>query len=93
MEGVQPQREQPELGRLRREKADPQSRLRQTDSPVTRDQSSRIVLENLHKIRGNVVALLSAILPHLDLQGISLDTPDVDSILQQIIDANSLSPL
>ncbi|XP_070300779.1 MORC family CW-type zinc finger protein 3 isoform X3 [Salvelinus sp. IW2-2015] len=93
VEGVQPQREQPELGRLRREKADPQSRLRQTDSPVTRDQSSRIVQENLHKIRGNVVALLSAILPHLDLQGISLDTPDVDSILQQIIDANSLSPL
>ncbi|XP_055744366.1 MORC family CW-type zinc finger protein 3-like isoform X2 [Salvelinus fontinalis] len=93
VEGVQPQREQPELGRLRREKADPQSRLRQTDSPVTRDQSSRIVQENLYKIRGNVVALLSAILPHLDLQGISLDTPDVDSILQQIIDANSLSPL
>ncbi|XP_070960088.1 MORC family CW-type zinc finger protein 3-like isoform X1 [Oncorhynchus clarkii lewisi] len=93
VDGIQPQREQPELGRLRREKADPQSRLRQTDSPVTRDQSSRIVLENLHKIRGNVVALLSAILPHLDLQGISLDTPDVDSILQQIIDANSLSPL
>ncbi|XP_029579743.1 MORC family CW-type zinc finger protein 3 isoform X5 [Salmo trutta] len=93
VDGVQPQREQPELGRLRREKTDPQSRLRQTDSPVTRDQSSRIVLENLHKIRGNVVALLSAILPHLDLQGISLDTPDVDSILQQIIDANSLSPL
>nr|XP_046181153.1 MORC family CW-type zinc finger protein 3-like isoform X4 [Oncorhynchus gorbuscha] len=93
VEGIQPQREQPELGRLRREKADPQSRLRQTDSPVTRDQSSRIVQENLHKIRGNVVALLSAILPHLDLQGISLDTPDVDSILQQIIDANSLSPL
>ncbi|XP_042181891.1 uncharacterized protein LOC112255951 isoform X2 [Oncorhynchus tshawytscha] len=93
VEGVQPQREQPELGRLRREKADPQSRLRQTDSPVTRDQSSRIVQENLHKMRGNVVALLSAILPHLDLQGISLDTPDVDSILQQIIDANSLSPL
>ncbi|CDQ88177.1 unnamed protein product, partial [Oncorhynchus mykiss] len=90
VDGIQPQREQPELGRLRREKADPQSRLRQTDSPVTRDQSSRIVLENLHKIRGNVVALLSAILPHLDLQGISLDTPDVDSILQQIIDANSL---
>uniref|UniRef100_A0A8C7J9N1 CW-type domain-containing protein n=2 Tax=Oncorhynchus kisutch TaxID=8019 RepID=A0A8C7J9N1_ONCKI len=93
VDGIQPQKEQPELGRLRREKADPQSRLRQTDSPVTRDQSSRIVLENLHKIRGNVVALLSAILPHLDLQGISLDTPDVDSILQQIIDANSLSPL
>uniref|UniRef100_A0A4W5Q890 Zgc:152774 n=1 Tax=Hucho hucho TaxID=62062 RepID=A0A4W5Q890_9TELE len=93
VEGVQPQKEQPELGRLKREKADPQSRLRQTDSPVTRDQSSRIVQENLHKIRGNVVALLSAILPHLDLQGISLDTPDVDSILQQIIDANSLSPL
>lgn len=43
VEGVQPQREQPELGRLRREKADPQSRLRQTDSPVTRDQSSRYV--------------------------------------------------
>ncbi|XP_041695022.1 MORC family CW-type zinc finger protein 3 isoform X2 [Coregonus clupeaformis] len=93
VEDVQPQREQPELGRLRREKADPQSRLRQIDSPVPRDQSSRIVQENLHKIRGNVVALLSAILPHLDLQGISLDTPDVDSILQQIIDANSLSPL
>ncbi|XP_036826294.1 MORC family CW-type zinc finger protein 3 isoform X3 [Oncorhynchus mykiss] len=93
VDGIQSQREQPELGRLRREKADPQSRLRQTDSPVTRDQSSRIVQENLLKIRGNVVALLSAILPHLDLQGISLDTPDVDSILQQIIDANSLSPL
>ncbi|KAJ8014904.1 hypothetical protein DPEC_G00020620 [Dallia pectoralis] len=92
VDGVQTQKEQPELGRLR-EKAESQSRLRQTDSPVTRDQSFRVLQENLHRIRGNVVALLSAILPHLDLQGIRLDTPDVDSILQQIIDANSLSPL
>uniref|UniRef100_A0A3P8XNG2 CW-type domain-containing protein n=2 Tax=Esox lucius TaxID=8010 RepID=A0A3P8XNG2_ESOLU len=93
VEGVQTQKEQSELVRLRREKTDSQSRLRQTESPVTRDQSSRILQENLQRIRGNVVALLSAILPHLDLQGISLDTPDVDSILQQIIDANSLSLL
>ena len=44
----------------------------------------------LRTMRRNVVALLSSILPHLDLQGISYDTGDVDSILQQIIEANNL---
>ena len=46
--------------------------------------------DRLRTMRRNVVALLSSILPHLDLQGISYDTGDVDSILQQIIEANNL---
>lgn len=49
-----------------------------------------IALDRLHSIRRNVVSLLSSILPNLDMQGISYDTGDVDSILQQIIQANNL---
>lgn len=51
---------------------------------------SSVTLERLRSIRRNVVALLSSILPDLDMQGISYDTIDVDSILQQIIQANNL---
>lgn len=46
--------------------------------------------QNLHDIRNNVVVLLNALLPQLDLAGISLETADVDNILQQIIEVNSL---
>ncbi|KAL0176448.1 hypothetical protein M9458_028778, partial [Cirrhinus mrigala] len=49
-----------------------------------------VTLERLRSVRRNVVALLSSILPNLDMQGISYDTNDVDSILQQIIQANNL---
>ncbi|XDV37741.1 hypothetical protein PO909_007299 [Leuciscus waleckii] len=52
--------------------------------------NSSVTLERLRSIRRNVVALLSSILPDLDMQGISYDTIDVDSILQQIIQANNL---
>ncbi|KAM6953332.1 uncharacterized protein FYW47_013955 [Aplochiton taeniatus] len=91
------QKVEPEKGKLQRGKADTPSRLRSRDSALTMPDdvslySSRsVVQENLRCLRGNVVALLSAILPHLDLAGISLESADIDSILQQIIDANSLS--
>ncbi len=51
---------------------------------------SSVTLERLRSIRQNVVGLLTSILPNLDMQGISYDTNDVDSILQQIIQANNL---
>ncbi|XP_042349543.1 MORC family CW-type zinc finger protein 3 [Plectropomus leopardus] len=51
---------------------------------------SRSSQENLRSIRNNVVVLLTALLPQLDLAGISMDTTDVDNILQQIIEVNSL---
>lgn len=41
-------------------------------------------------MRNNVVVLLRALLPQLDLTGISMETPDIDSILQQIIEVNQL---
>lgn len=46
--------------------------------------------EHLYGIRKNVVALLTSILPQLNLAGIDLETTDVDSILQQIVEVNSL---
>lgn len=46
--------------------------------------------ESLRLIRNNVVVLLTALLPQVDLTGISMETPDVDSILEQIIEVNSL---
>lgn len=52
--------------------------------------NSTVTLDRLRSIRHNVVALLSSILPNLDMQGISFDTVDVDNILQQIIQANNL---
>lgn len=54
------------------------------------DIFSRLAQQNLHDIRNNVVVLLTALLPQLDLNGISLETADVDNILQQIIEVNSL---
>ena len=50
----------------------------------------RSAQEDLQGIRNNVVVLLTALLPQLDLAGISLETTDVDNILQQIIEVNSL---
>lgn len=46
--------------------------------------------EKLRDIRNNVVMLLTALLPQLDLAGISPDTTDVDNVLQQIVEVNSL---
>nr|XP_020450973.1 MORC family CW-type zinc finger protein 3-like isoform X2 [Monopterus albus] len=72
----------------RKEKSETQSRTRVSDSEACEDP--RLALENLRDIRNNVVVLLTALLPQLDLAGISMDTTDVDNILQQIIEVNSL---
>ncbi|XP_029368037.1 MORC family CW-type zinc finger protein 3 [Echeneis naucrates] len=85
------QKEQPEQTRSRKEKSEAQSRTRVCDGTACED--SRIMQENLREIRNNVVVLLTALLPQLDLAGISLETTDVDSILQQIIEVNSLKQL
>ncbi|XP_069027513.1 MORC family CW-type zinc finger protein 3 [Embiotoca jacksoni] len=82
----EPIKDQPEQNTPRREKTESQSRM--TDSEARED--SRSAQENLRDIRNNVVSLLTALLPQLDLTGISLETTDVDSILQQIIEVNSL---
>ncbi|XP_076861912.1 MORC family CW-type zinc finger protein 3 isoform X2 [Brachyhypopomus gauderio] len=84
-----------ELNKLKREREQLLNEVKQAER---RDQSTStpsnthesITLERLRSIRQNVVALLSSILPNLDMQGISYDTGDVDSILQQIIHANNL---
>ncbi|XP_070769276.1 MORC family CW-type zinc finger protein 3 [Enoplosus armatus] len=81
-------KEQPEQNRPRKEKTEAQSRMRVGDSEACED--SRSAQENLHGIRNNVVVLLTALLPQLDLAGISLETTDVDNILQQIVEVNSL---
>ncbi|XP_077389179.1 MORC family CW-type zinc finger protein 3 isoform X2 [Festucalex cinctus] len=43
----------------------------------------------LYHIRSNLVALLKLLLPQLDLSGISLESADVDDILQQIVEVNA----
>ncbi|XP_067103959.1 MORC family CW-type zinc finger protein 3 isoform X1 [Osmerus mordax] len=65
-------------------------RPRQADNGGCSHKEASALQEDLMKLRRNIVALLSAILPHVDLQGISLERGDVDGVLQQIIDANSL---
>ncbi|GAA6077678.1 MORC family CW-type zinc finger protein 3 isoform X1 [Tachysurus ichikawai] len=89
-----------ELNNVKTENDELQSKLRQTERETRdkREQSTNtpssihdsIALDRLRSIRRNVVSLLSSILPNLDMQGISYDTGDVDSILQQIIQANNL---
>ncbi|KAM7000630.1 MORC family CW-type zinc finger protein 3 [Tautogolabrus adspersus] len=78
--------EQPEENKSGTEKAETLSRISESKSY----EDNRSAQENLHDIRNNVVALLTALLPQLDLAGISLETSDVDNILQQIIEVNSL---
>ncbi|XP_060771120.1 MORC family CW-type zinc finger protein 3 [Neoarius graeffei] len=89
-----------ELNKVKNENDELQSKLRQAerDTRDRREQSTNtpsnihdsIALDRLRSIRRNVVSLLSSILPNLDMQGISYDTGDIDSILQQIIQANNL---
>ncbi|XP_039510991.1 MORC family CW-type zinc finger protein 4 isoform X1 [Pimephales promelas] len=90
-----------DLSQLRTERQTLLNRVTQTERHTLerRDQStntpnftynSSVTLERLRSIRRNVVALLSSILPDLDMQGVSYDNIDVDSILQQIIQANNL---
>uniref|UniRef100_A0A3B3V053 MORC family CW-type zinc finger protein 3-like n=2 Tax=Poecilia latipinna TaxID=48699 RepID=A0A3B3V053_9TELE len=74
--------------RPRKERSEGQSRVRVSDGDSCDD--SRSSQQNLRDIRNNVVVLLTALLPQLDLAGISLETADVDNILQQIIEVNSL---
>ncbi|XP_074530616.1 MORC family CW-type zinc finger protein 3 [Halichoeres trimaculatus] len=79
-------KEQPEQNRGRKEKTDTQGKINDSESC----EESRSAQETLLSIRKNVVMLLTALLPQLDLAGISMETSDVDSILQQIIEVNSL---
>ncbi|KAK3557919.1 hypothetical protein QTP86_003841 [Hemibagrus guttatus] len=89
-----------ELSKVKKENDELQIQLRQTEKEACdkREQSTNtpssihdsIALDRLRSIRRNVVSLLSSILPNLDMQGISYDTGDVDSILHQIIQANNL---
>ncbi|XP_037316661.2 MORC family CW-type zinc finger protein 3 [Pungitius pungitius] len=72
----------------KKEKAEGYSRMIAGDNEAC--ESSRSSQEDLHSIRNNVVVLLTALLPQLDLAGISMETTDVDNILQQIIEVNSL---
>ncbi|XP_041800364.1 MORC family CW-type zinc finger protein 3 isoform X2 [Chelmon rostratus] len=81
-------KEQPELNRPRKEKTETQGGMRASDSEAC--ENSRLPHEGLRSIRNNVVVLLTALLPQLDLTGISLETTDVENILQQIIEVNSL---
>ncbi|XP_053284049.1 MORC family CW-type zinc finger protein 3 isoform X2 [Pleuronectes platessa] len=81
-------KEQHEQSKLRKEKTEAQSRTRDGDCEPC--EESRSAQENLRGIRHNMVVLLTALLPQLDLAGISLESTDVDDILQQIIEVNSL---
>ncbi|XP_029298191.1 MORC family CW-type zinc finger protein 4 isoform X2 [Cottoperca gobio] len=81
-------KEQPEQNISMKEKTETPSRMRVSDSEAHEDNRSS--QENLHGIRNNVVVLLTALLPQLDLAGISMESTDVDNILQQIIEVNSL---
>ncbi|KAI9526720.1 hypothetical protein NQZ68_036513 [Dissostichus eleginoides] len=81
-------KEQPEHNIPKKDKTGPPGRVRVGDSEACEDNRSS--QENLRVIRNNVVVLLTALLPQLDLAGISLETSDVDNILQQIIEVNSL---
>lgn len=47
-------------------------------------------MDSLRTFRKNVAALLTVLLPQLDLTGISLESNDIDDVLQQVIDVNSL---
>ncbi|XP_037636303.1 MORC family CW-type zinc finger protein 3 isoform X3 [Sebastes umbrosus] len=78
---------QPELN-IPKKKTETESKMGVSDSEACEDNRSS--QENLSGIRNNVVVLLTALLPQLDLAGISLETTDVDNILQQIIEVNSL---
>ncbi|KAM4555109.1 MORC family CW-type zinc finger protein 3 [Odontesthes bonariensis] len=72
---------------LAEEKTEGQSKMTASNSEAN---DSRLAQQSLCNIRNNVVVLLTALLPQLDLNGISMETADVDNILQQIIDVNSL---
>nr|XP_040031484.1 MORC family CW-type zinc finger protein 3 isoform X2 [Gasterosteus aculeatus aculeatus] len=78
----------PEHSASKKEKAESHIRMIAGDNEAC--ESSRSSQEDLRGIRNNVVVLLTALLPQLDLAGISMETTDVDNILQQIIEVNSL---
>ncbi|KAK9518155.1 hypothetical protein VZT92_023469 [Zoarces viviparus] len=79
---------QPEQNVSKKEKTETHSRMIVGDNEPC--ESNRPPQEDLRSIRNNVVVLLTALLPQLDLAGISMETTDVDNILQQIIEVNSL---
>ncbi|KAF7667635.1 hypothetical protein LDENG_00054710 [Lucifuga dentata] len=84
--------ERPEQNRNRKGKGkDPtQTRIRASDGDGQVPQDTRTAREHLHGIRKNVVVLLTSLLPQLDVAGISMETTDVDNILAQIIEVNSM---
>lgn len=79
-----------EQSRALKEWNESHSKIRFSNSEACAPEDNSMVQEKLHGLRNNVVVLLTALLPQLDLTGISLDTSDVDNILQQIIEVNSL---
>ncbi|XP_059201447.1 MORC family CW-type zinc finger protein 3 [Centropristis striata] len=81
-------KEQSDQNISKKEKTETPSRIRVGDIEAREDNRSSP--ESLRSIRNNVVVLLTALLPQLDLAGISMETDDVDNILQQIIEVNSL---
>ncbi|XP_049897515.1 MORC family CW-type zinc finger protein 3 isoform X1 [Epinephelus moara] len=83
------QKEQQPEQNISKKKTETASKMIASDSEACEDNRSS--QENLRSIRNNVVVLLTALLPQLDLAGISMETTDVDSILQQIIEVNSLT--
>lgn len=48
----------------------------------------RSLQERLRLIRNNVVLLLTILEPRLDLSDVRMESPEVDAVLQQIIEAN-----
>ncbi|XP_061581428.1 MORC family CW-type zinc finger protein 3 [Cololabis saira] len=85
---VQDQSDQSEQNKPRRERTAGQSRMRVSDGELCDNSQSEQQI--LCDIRSNVVVLLTSLLPQLDLTGISVETADIDNILQQIIEVNSM---
>ncbi|XP_034037410.1 MORC family CW-type zinc finger protein 3 [Thalassophryne amazonica] len=85
LQDVEPMSEPLQLNRSANQNSESQNKIR-----ISESEDTRTPLEDLQSIRSNVVVLLTALLPQLDLAGISLETNDVDNILQQIININSL---
>ncbi|XP_068181096.1 MORC family CW-type zinc finger protein 3 [Antennarius striatus] len=75
------------LETMSKKKIEPPTRIVTDDEACEDGRSSQ---DSLRDIRSNMVVLLTALLPQLDLTGISLDNTDIDNILQQIIEVNSL---
>ncbi|CAL1613592.1 unnamed protein product [Knipowitschia caucasica] len=70
---------------------DPEQKKEESCKGDPEDNKAMLVQETLRGLRVNVVVLLSTLLPQLDLSDINVETSDVDTILQQIIEVNDLN--